>query len=364
MRQQARDQLRTHALDAIRSTSLNHFTMAGLKDNFISGPFANSALLRNINKKYIRRTDVRNDYMVTVEHNRRQNRLMVENASTALAKAIVLRGKIMDELKEVEEEEKKLATTLKGEGGEGPQTPVINDAYKKVVIRANGRWANILVREAEFSELNANGRLVAARIVPENDEQADVTEGNDAQEYAQGTTPKNNINLGQAWDLAVNGKGVFETFGSGNIAGGLSGLGGMAGTSGGIFSSAGSTLGQVATGFGGAASVAGAISSGNYVGAVANAFDGTGSVVGNSTGGAIGSIGDVVRTGANVSDALSSGNGDIWNTMGNATNALSNAASTGENVSGSVTRAEEDAAARRAQNQQQNQSAGSSGAQE
>lgn len=364
LRQQARDQLKTHALDAIRSTSLNHFTMAGLKDNFISGPFANSALLRNINKKYIRRTDVRNDYMVTVEHNRRQNRLMVENASTALAKAIVLRGKIMDELKEVEEEEKKLATTLKGEGGEGPQTPVINDAYKKVAIRANGRWANILMREAEFSELNANGRLVAARMVSENDEQADVTEGNDAQEYAQGTTPKNNINLGQAWDLAVNGKGVFETFGSGNIAGGLSGLGSMAGTSGGIFSSTGSTLGQVATGLGGAANVAGAISSGNYVGAVANAFDGTGSVVGNSTGGAIGSIGDVVRTGANVSDAVSSGNGDIWNTMGNATNALSNVANTGANVSGSVTRAEEDAAARRAQNQQQNQSAGSSGAQE
>lgn len=353
MRNQFRDQLKSHAVTALRSTSLNHFTMAGMKNNFISGPYANSALLRNIGQKYTRRTNMRSDYTATQEHNARQNRLMVENASTTLAKAIVLRGKMMKELAELE----------KDEGKTYDQIPVIKEEYKRVAIRANNRWARILVETAEFAELNANGRLAETRIKPE-DAEDDNEETGAVQEYAAGDMIlKNNINLGQAWDLATSGKGVFETFSYGNIAGGLSGLGGMVGTSGGIFSSAGTALGQVATGLGGAANVVGAIDSGNYTGAVANAFDGAGSVVGDSVGGAIGSVGDVVRTGANVTESLTSGGGDVWSTMGNATNALSNVANTGANFSGSTTQAEDDAATRREKkaNEQQGTAGNGSG---
>ena len=355
MRDQVTGQLKDRAITALRSTSLNHFSMAGLKKNLVSGPYANSGLLRSVKKQYTRQTKQKNDYAATKEHNARQNRLMVENAATTLAKALVMRSQIIKDLEKLE----------KDEGKTYEQLTVIQEEYKQTVIRANNRWAKILVKTAEFEELNANGRLAEARIKPEDaEEDAEEDEGGEEEtETEQAQNPenmmKNNITIGQAWDFANAGKGAFDTFSSGNISGGLKGLGGMAGMGGEMFSGQSSTLDKMATGFSKAGDAynygSGAVSaaeSGNWSGVVGNVVGGAGSTIGGATGASLQDANGVVQAGFGVADGISGG-GDIFDKMDAVSSGLSNAAQSGAAFSDDVSQAQAQAAERQARKSQQ-----------
>ena len=144
------------AIDAAMSYASNvkirSLSVGGITGD-IKGSIGTPELARKLGKKMTQKSMINDDVLQAQKKQKMINELQVENVATMYAKALVLRRSIINEGQKLEEEEKTEITDL----------PQIEDAYKAVSTRANGRWKSILDAAANYQGQIAASSLLSMR---------------------------------------------------------------------------------------------------------------------------------------------------------------------------------------------------------
>ena len=130
---------------------------------------ATPQLSRLVGRKMTRKISESNDAAKARKYKEEMNDLVIENIATMFAKALVLRRAIMNETKSLEEEEKTELTDL----------TQIEDAYKVVANRANGRWKTILDSQANFFGQQATVSMIGISVDRKTEEEEAKAAGDD-----------------------------------------------------------------------------------------------------------------------------------------------------------------------------------------
>lgn len=293
----------------IRSMSLG-----GLKDA-VKGSTPTPLLAHSTGKKMSRDSKVAKDSAEAVLRKKKLNRLQVENVSTMFAKALVARRAIINEEKQLAEEEKTEPTDL---------TQVL-DAYKKVSVRADGRWKSILDSQSNhYGQLATIEYLNSAieKIDEENKKRAeeDKKENEENKNGLDNTGLTNPLSGGDnkgmsLTDMYNKGSGLIKDAKDGNWDKVASGALGNIGDSGFVNGQTGNILKDVGSGITTVTDTANRIERGDdalgIIGGVVNSAGNMGSL-GEGVKGTINNIGtgvDIAGSGRNTINSVS--NGDI-----------------------------------------------------
>lgn len=337
-----------YAKDYLKRVKVHSFSVKGITEG-LKGAVATPEMAGKIGQKMTQKAEVSEDVKKAKEHQKLINDLQVENVAAMYAKSLVLRRAIITENEELENEEKEEMTDLS----------IIENAYKVVSNRANGRWKTILDSEANFSGQLATAGLLSIRadMAAEEEEKAMADaqkkakeeakkaeeEAKKAEEEAKKSAEENKDNDGKSkpnWkDVGNSAKDAYNNIKNGNYSGALGDLSGAAGSAG-LGQGVSDALSKAGSTYDKGQQVKDNIENGNY-----------GAALGN-LGGAAGAAG----LGDGVSDALS-GSGDIYNAgkgladnvgSGNWSGALDNIVSGAEGLNNATGNSEEEVAKREA----------------
>lgn len=279
----------------------------------IKGSVATPQLSRLVGRKMTKKISESNDAAKARQYKEEMNDLVIENVATMFAKALVLRRAIMNETKSLEEEEKTELTDL----------TQIEDAYKVVANRANGRWKTILDAQANFFGQQATISMIGISVDKKAEEEEakasgdDLSSDNDAASGA--LNGDNNMSVS---DLYKKGKDTVNNVKSGNYGAALGNLGDTtsglgAGDVGKYVSASGNLYNK------GSTSVD-QIKQGNYGAAAGTALGGVtenfGDKMGDKATDILGKTQKGLNASDNVANSVKSGNyGDALNAIGSTT---------------------------------------------
>lgn len=257
------------AIDAAMSYASNvkirSLSVGGITGD-IKGSIGTPELARKLGKKMTQKSMINDDVLQAQKKQKMINELQVENVATMYAKALVLRRSIINEGQKLEEEEKTEITDL----------PQIEDAYKAVSTRANGRWKSILDAAANYQGQIAASSLLSMRAdaAKEAEEEAEAEAKKKAEEEkkaAQEAADKSEKEGGQSLSDAYNkGSNVINDVKNGNYGSALGEVGGAAGSAG-IGGNVGDTLKNAGNTYNQGSNLVDNVSSGNIWGAVDSA---------------------------------------------------------------------------------------------
>lgn len=279
----------------------------------IKGSVATPQLSRLVGRKMTKKISESNDAAKARQYKEEMNDLVIENVATMFAKALVLRRAIINETKSLEEEEKTELTDL----------TQIEDAYKVVANRANGRWKTILDAQANFFGQQATISMIGISVDKKAEEEEakasgdDLSSDNDAASGA--LNGDNNMSVS---DLYKKGKDTVNNVKSGNYGAALGNLGDTtsslgAGDVGKYVSASGNLYNK------GSTSVE-QIKQGNYGAAAGTALGGVtenfGDKMGDKATDILGKTQKGLNASDNVANSVKSGNyGDALNAIGSTT---------------------------------------------
>lgn len=279
----------------------------------IKGSVATPQLSRLVGRKMTKKISESNDAAKARQYKEEMNDLVIENVATMFAKALVLRRAIMNETKSLEEEEKTELTDL----------TQIEDAYKVVANRANGRWKTILDAQANFFGQQATISMIGISVDKKAEEEEAKASGDDLSSDNDATSGAlNGDNNMSVSDLYKKGKDTVNNVKSGNYGAALGNLGDTtsglgAGDVGKYVSASGNLYNK------GSTSVE-QIKQGNYGAAAGTALGGVtenfGDKMGDKATDILGKTQKGLNASDNVANSVKSGNyGDALNTIGSTT---------------------------------------------
>lgn len=279
----------------------------------IKGSVATPQLSRLVGRKMTKKISESNDAAKARQYKEEMNDLVIENVATMFAKALVLRRAIMNETKSLEEEEKTELTDL----------TQIEDAYKVVANRANGRWKTILDAQANFFGQQATISMIGISVDKKAEEEEAKASGDDLSSDNDATSGAlNGDNNMSVSDLYKKGKDTVNNVKSGNYGAALGNLGDTtsglgAGDVGKYVSASGNLYNK------GSTSVE-QIKQGNYGAAVGTALGGVtenfGDKMGDKATDILGKTQKGLNASDNVANSVKSGNyGDALNAIGSTT---------------------------------------------
>lgn len=279
----------------------------------IKGSVATPQLSRLVGRKMTKKISESNDVAKARQYKEEMNDLVIENVATMFAKALVLRRAIMNETKSLEEEEKTELTDL----------TQIEDAYKVVANRANGRWKTILDAQANFFGQQATISMIGISVDKKAEEEEAKASGDDlsSDNDAASGALKGDNNMSVS-DLYKKGKDTVNNVKSGNYGAALGNLGDTtsslgAGDVGKYVSASGNLYNK------GSTSVE-QIKQGNYGAAAGTALGGVtenfGDKMGDKATDILGKTQKGLNASDNVANSVKSGNyGDALNAIGSTT---------------------------------------------
>ena len=279
----------------------------------IKGSVATPQLSRLVGRKMTKKISESNDVAKARQYKEEMNDLVIENVATMFAKALVLRRAIMNETKSLEEEEKTELTDL----------TQIEDAYKVVANRANGRWKTILDAQANFFGQQATISMIGISVDKKAEEEEAKASGDDLSLDNDATSGAlNGDNNMSVSDLYKKGKDTVNNVKSGNYGAALGNLGDTtsglgAGDIGKYVSASGNLYNK------GSTSVE-QIKQGNYGAAAGTALGGVtenfGDKMGDKATDILGKTQKGLNASDNVANSVKSGNyGDALNAIGSTT---------------------------------------------
>lgn len=279
----------------------------------IKGSVATPQLSRLVGRKMTKKISESNDAAKARQYKEEMNDLVIENVATMFAKALVLRRAIMNETKSLEEEEKTELTDL----------TQIEDAYKVVANRANGRWKTILDAQANFFGQQATISMIGISVDKKAEEEEAKASGDDLSSDNDATSGAlNGDNNMSVSDLYKKGKDTVNNVKSGNYGAALGNLGDTtsglgAGDVGKYVSASGNLYNK------GSTSVD-QIKQGNYGAAAGTALGGVtenfGDKMGDKATDILGKTQKGLNASDNVANSVKSGNyGDALNAIGSTT---------------------------------------------
>lgn len=279
----------------------------------IKGSVATPQLSRLVGRKMTKKISESNDAAKARQYKEEMNDLVIENVATMFAKALVLRRAIMNETKSLEEEEKTELTDL----------TQIEDAYKVVANRANGRWKTILDAQANFFGQQATISMIGISVDKKTEEEEAKASGDDLSSDNDATSGAlNGDNNMSVSDLYKKGKDTVNNVKSGNYGAALGNLGDTtsglgAGDVGKYVSASGNLYNK------GSTSVD-QIKQGNYGAAAGTALGGVtenfGDKMGDKATDILGKTQKGLNASDNVANSVKSGNyGDALNAIGSTT---------------------------------------------
>lgn len=279
----------------------------------IKGSVATPQLSRLVGRKMTKKISESNDVAKARQYKEEMNDLVIENVATMFAKALVLRRAIMNETKSLEEEEKTELTDL----------TQIEDAYKVVANRANGRWKTILDAQANFFGQQATISMIGISVDKKAEEEEAKASGDDLSSDNDATSGAlNGDNNMSVSDLYKKGKDTVNNVKSGNYGAALGNLGDTtsslgAGDVGKYVSASGNLYNK------GSTSVE-QIKQGNYGAAAGTALGGVtenfGDKMGDKATDILGKTQKGLNASDNVANSVKSGNyGDALNAIGSTT---------------------------------------------
>lgn len=279
----------------------------------IKGSVATPQLSRLVGRKMTKKISESNDAAKARQYKEEMNDLVIENVATMFAKALVLRRAIMNETKSLEEEEKTELTDL----------TQIEDAYKVVANRANGRWKTILDAQANFFGQQATISMIGISVDKKTEEEEAKASGDDLSSDNDATSGAlNGDNNMSVSDLYKKGKDTVNNVKSGNYGAALGNLGDTtsglgAGDVGKYVSASGNLYNK------GSTSVE-QIKQGNYGAAAGTALGGVtenfGDKMGDKATDILGKTQKGLNASDNVANSVKSGNyGDALNAIGSTT---------------------------------------------
>lgn len=279
----------------------------------IKGSVATPQLSRLVGRKMTKKISESNDAAKARQYKEEMNDLVIENVATMFAKALVLRRAIMNETKSLEEEEKTELTDL----------TQIEDAYKVVANRANGRWKTILDAQANFFGQQATISMIGISVDKKAEEEEAKASGDDLSSDNDATSGAlNGDNNMSVSDLYKKGKDTVNNVKSGNYGAALGNLGDTtsglgAGDVGKYVSASGNLYNK------GSTSVE-QIKQGNYGAAAGTALGGVtenfGDKMGDKATDILGKTQKGLNASDNVANSVKSGNyGDALNAIGSTT---------------------------------------------
>ena len=245
----------------------------------IKGSVATPQLSRLVGRKMTKKISESNDAAKARQYKEEMNDLVIENVATMFAKALVLRRAIMNETKSLEEEEKTELTDL----------TQIEDAYKVVANRANGRWKTILDAQANFFGQQATISMIGISVDKKAEEEEakasgdDLSSDNDAASGA--LNGDNNMSVS---DLYKKGKDTVNNVKSGNYGDALNAIGSTTGDMG--AGKVGDYIGRAGNAYNAGEKTADQLKSGNYGAAAGEALGGFSDTVGDKIDGKAGDI--------------------------------------------------------------------------
>lgn len=277
----------------------------------IKGSVATPQLSRLVGRKMTKKVSESNDAAKARQYKEEMNDLVIENVATMFAKALVLRRAIMNETESIEEEEKTELTDL----------TQIEDAYKVVANRANGRWKTILDAQSNYYGQQATISMIGISVDKKEEEEEAKTAGDDlsADDASDG---KGNMSV---TDLYKKGKDTVGNIKSGNYGAALGNLGEA--TSGVGAGTVGSYIGKAGNLYNTGENTVGQVKSGNYGAAAGTALGGVvgnfGDKFGDKTSDVLGKVGKGLNASDNVVSGVKSGNyGDALSAVGSTTGEL------------------------------------------
>ena len=258
----------------------------------IKGSVATPQLSRLVGRKMTKKISESNDAAKARQYKEEMNDLVIENVATMFAKALVLRRAIMNETKSLEEEEKTELTDL----------TQIEDAYKVVANRANGRWKTILDAQANFFGQQATISMIGISVDKKAEEEEakasgdDLSSDNDAASGA--LNGDNNMSVS---DLYKKGKDTVNNVKSGNYGDALNAIGSTTGDMG--AGKVGDYIGRAGNAYNAGEKTADQLKSGNYGAAAGEALGGFSDTVGDKIDGKAGDIIKGTASGLGSADA-------------------------------------------------------------
>lgn len=297
------------AIDAAMSYASNvkirSLSVGGITGD-IKGSIGTPELARKLGKKMTQKSMINDDVLQAQKKQKMINELQVENVATMYAKALVLRRSIINEGQKLEEEEKTEITDL----------PQIEDAYKAVSTRANGRWKSILDAAANYQGQTAASSLLSMRAdaAKEAEEEAEAEakkkaeeEEKAAQEAADKSEKEGGLSLSDAYNKGSN---VINDVKNGNYGSALGEVGGAAGNLG-VDSKVSDGLKNAGDAYNKGSSAVDNVKNGNYGSALGDLGGAAGSAgIGGNVGDTLQNAGNTYNQGSNLVDNVSSGN--IW----------------------------------------------------
>lgn len=218
--------LKAYAMDKAMAygskIKVKQVTLSGLGAK-IKGDRSNPELEKALGKKITRKKRQNGDVLKTHKQLNLINNMQVENVAAMYANALVERRAVIDEGKNIEEEEKTELEDL----------TTVTSAYKAVSLRANSRWNQILKAQSSYYTQLAATEMVNLRVMESVDEDNNQAQsgggysqdGEDNQDGDAGqdgsTTAENDDSDMSLTDLYKKGKNTYNDVSKGNYSGAL-----------------------------------------------------------------------------------------------------------------------------------------------
>ena len=272
------------AMELGSKVKIKQVTLSGIGAK-IKGDRSNPELEKALGKKITRKKQQNEDIKKTKEQLELVNNMQVENVAVMYANALVVRRAVIDEGKNLEEEEQTEMSDI----------PTITNAYKAVTLRADGRWMEILKAKSAYYKQLANIELVNLRV--NEDEEDKETENKSGEDDASGQDNQNNSsaandNSGMSLtDIYEKGKNTYDNASSGNYGAALGNVvDGTANAMGdNLDDKTKNILSGASSGLNAADRVSDSIDNGDWRSAVSGAVSGAGEAASKGLGGGMGS---------------------------------------------------------------------------
>ncbi len=269
----------------------------------IKGSIGTPELARKLGKKMTQKSMVSDDVVKAQQKQKMINELQVENVATMYAKALVLRRSIINEGNKLEEEEKTEITDL----------TQIEDAYKAVSTRANGRWKTILDAAANYQGQTAASSLlnIRADAAKEEEENAAAAAEKKAEEdkKAAEKAAESGITGGiSITDAYKKGSETVNKIKDGNYGDAIGEIGGVAGDLN-VNNEIADNIKNIGDSYNKGKQAAEDVANGQYGNALGNLGEAAGGVgIDGDLSGGLKNAGNVYNTGNNLKNDVNSGN--------------------------------------------------------
>ncbi len=286
-------------IDKVRSQTVS---LSGIGSNLNMGDFVGAELVSAVKSKYTKKANISNDFEEIRNHQKKINKMLVENVTTLYATALVRRMALQKEGETLDKKKEENKQTLAN-----AQLGTIKDIYTETKNNADKRWTTVLKSTADFKGLIMNGIIAEGRISSEDEAISELEKAaQEQQAAADSEEPEVKIDVkgptvGQLWDLGSKG---INDVNSNNWWQLIEDAGGGYGT----ISGQSSTSSMIKIGAGAVAGAGKSGSNGSWNGALNALANGTNSI-GNTSGMTeLNDIADAVSGGVGLSQGGSANN--------------------------------------------------------